>query len=495
MSSRVAPGGWTAWRAGIAAAMAIVAGAHLAVFVRYLAFPYGDLGWTIEHIVYNAWQMVHGPPMYVDPVAGEPTAFHYPPGLTLLVAPLVALFGPELWTARLVNALATVLSIVLLTRETARRVRDRRLAAFAPGLVFLLASASFSSMLWVHPENWAVAWSLLALVLAGRREASVRGALLAALASFAAVATKQTMLIHVPAVALVLAMRRPRAALVYLASGAALLLAGTALGQALTEGRFLDYVLLSESFPLEWSKLPGILGYLASYLSPCLLLWLASLRYGEPRPGLRALLRDPFAVALALSLPALGYVLIMLPAIPNNLLLPAMLLVPLSLQGLDALLPALARHRALAASGAVACLLWSGVRVGTDVPPLWRNIEQYEPRRAVCARLEQIVRESRDSIWVPQGIAFAYRNGAQVIAPVLVLYDFREVHPEIFDRILARVEAGEFRTILVPAQFADATPAERFRAAFRRHYRVAEVVGENALMGTFTPVMVLRRRD
>ncbi|HZM00968.1 MAG TPA: hypothetical protein VFD43_12030, partial [Planctomycetota bacterium] len=142
---------------------------------------------------------------------------------------------------------------------------------------------------------------------------------------------------------------------------------------------------------------------------------------------------------------------------------------------------------------ALALLAWCGVRVVTDVPPLWRNIEQYEQRRAVCTRLEEIVRESRDSVWVSQGIAFAYRNGAEVIAPVLVLYDFREVHPEIFDRILARVEAEEFETILVPAQFMDATPADRFRAAFREHYRVAEVVGADALMGTFTPVIVLRR--
>ncbi|HZL98997.1 MAG TPA: glycosyltransferase 87 family protein, partial [Planctomycetota bacterium] len=310
MSSRVAARAWTLWGALVAAAMAVVAGAHLVVLVRYFAFPYGDLGWTIEHIVYNAWQLVHGPPLYVDPVAGEPTAFHYPPGLTLLIAPFAALFGPELWTGRLVNALATVLSIVLVTRETARRVRDRRLAWFAPGLVFLLASASFSSLLWVHPENWAVAWSLLALVLAGRTEAAGRGAVWAALASFAAVATKQTMLIHVPAAALVLALRRPRAALVYLATGAALLLAGSLLGQALTGGRFLDYVLLSQSFPLAWSKLPGILGYLGWYLAPALLLWLAGLRYGEPRPGLRGLLRDPFAVALALSLPALSGVLV-----------------------------------------------------------------------------------------------------------------------------------------------------------------------------------------
>ena len=469
--------------------------------MRYFFFPYGDLGWAIDHIVWNAWQMANGQPVYTDPRLGDPAAFMYTPGFTFLCVPLVAIFGPELWTARLVHLVGAVLLVVLATREAARRVGNRRLVAFAPGLVILLGSLNFSALIEVNPEVWAVAFALLALRATQRAADGGRGLRAAVLWSCAAVATKQTMLAYVAVAAVaLLAGRRARAALLYAGGVAALLGAGAALGQWATGGWFLTYVLLGAHHELLWGQLPDVLRFMAEQLLPYLLVLAAAALWGRARtsgPRLPALLRDAWALALVVEIVLQPVVLLKRGDMPNHFLGVSILLVPLLLAAVEALLPRLRERRALAASLGALCLGWAGWRLAQDIPPLWRNLEQYEPRLAVVRRLEELVRESHGSTWAPMGISLAYRNGAPVVAPALLLAEFLPVMPEVVQPILARLDRAEFETILLPnrASFFSLLPEAEFRPRFNAHYRVAEVVGADALMGAITPVTVLRRSE
>jgi len=499
---------WRLWRGALLLAMAALGALYAAVALRFFAFPYGDLGWAIDHVVWNAWQLARGEAVYTDPALGDAGAFMYTPGFTLLVWPLVALFGPQLWTARLVNLLGAALLVTLVTRETARRVRDRRLLLFAPGLVFLLGAANFSSLIVVHPEVWAVAFALLALGAARRVIEGRAAALPAVLWTCAAVATKQTMLVHVLAIVVALAAaRRTRAAAAYLLGVALLLGAGALLGQWLTGGWFLRYALLGAHHAMQWPELPRVAEFVARQFLPYLIVvaagiaaggWSGAAAGGEPRrTTLSDLLRDPWLVAFALSLPLQPIVMLKRGNMPNHLLGVSLLLVPLVLQAVVALLPALRARPGVAKALAALVLLWTAFRLVDDSPPLWRNLAQHESRLAVMRRLETLVREADGPVWVPMGISLAYRNGAPVVAPALILAEFLPVMPEVIEPILARLDRAEFQTILLPnrGSFFSLLPDSEFEPRFRAHYRPVEVVGGETLMGTITPVTVLERKD
>jgi len=497
---------WRLWRGGLLLAMAALAALYAAVALRYFAFPYGDLGWAIDHVVWNAWQLARGQAVYTDPALGDPGAFMYTPGFTVLVWPLVALFGPQLWTARLVNGLGALLLVALVTREARRRVRDGRLLPFAPGLVFLLGAANFSSLIVVHPEVWAVAFALLALGATRRLIEGRAGLLPAVLWTFAAIATKQTMLVYVLAIAVALAAaRRTRAAAAYLLGVLLLLGAGALAGQWLTGGWFLRYALLGAHHAMQWPELPRVTEFVARQFLPYVLVvvagvaaggWSGAAAGGEPlRTSWRDLLRDSWLVAAALSLPLQPIVLLKRGNMPNHLLGVSLLLVPLVLQAIEALLPRLRARRLAALALAASCLAWTGVRLSEDIPPLWRNLAQYESRLTVVRRLETLVRDAEGPVWVPMGIALAYRNGAPVVAPALILAEFLPVYPEVVTPVLERLDRAEFQRILVPALLFDLLPASEFEPRFRAHYRPVEVVGGETLMGTITPVTVLERKD
>ena len=93
------------------------------------------------------------------------------------------------------------------------------------------------------------------------------------------------------------------------------------------------------------------------------------------------------------------------------------------------------------------------------------------------------------------GIALAYRNGAPVVAPALILAEFLPVMPDVIEPVLAQLDRAEFQTILVPNAFRDLLPEAEFRPRFNAHYRKVEVIGAGVPMGTLTPVTVLRRAE
>jgi hypothetical protein len=494
---------WRLWHWALTLGLGTLVAFYLTLLSGYVPFAYGVFGWAIDHVVYNAWQMTQGLPVYVDPALGDPTALLYTPGLSLMVAPLVALFGPELWTARLVNLGGVLVLLVVLWRETARRVRERRLVRLSPALIVLLGSASLSSILWVHPETWSVAFALLALLCArraleagaaGQRAGRGAGRWLvgAVLLSTAAVYTKQTTLIWVAAIALYLLANRPRAGLAYAAGTAALVAALAALGQWITDGQFLRYVVgLGAQHELQWYELPRIVLYEVQYLGPFLALvfvdWL--------RRGPAALRADPFAWALVVVLPVQSAVLLKEGAIPNNLLGPTLLIVPLALQALDGLLPRLAPHKGMRVCAALLVLALVGVRTVEDVPPLWSHLEQYNARHETAARIDELIRETEGPVWVAHGIAFAYRNGRPVEAPALVLEEFMKSVPAVLDPLLARLDAGRYERLLIPHGFPGMLPEDLLRPHIMARYRPELVLGEGVRWGVLTPLTVMVRRD
>jgi hypothetical protein len=488
--------------------MAVPGALYVAYALTYFAYPLVDRGWTIDHLVHNAWQFAQGDPVYADPRLGSPTAFMYTPGLPLMLVPLVAAFGPELWTARLLNLVAAALLVAIVTRETARRVRDRRLVWFAPGLVVLVGAAHAHALLVAHPETWALAWSFLALLAARRAAETGRGLAWPVLLSCAAVATKQTALVHALAAAAPLAAcRRPARAALQLACVAGLLAALAAWAQHATDGRFLEYVLLAGRQQLVWSRLPGIVLYLAYYLGPFVLVLAAARALAPgpapaptaPTPAPRRLrlvgrLRDPFLVALVLSVPAALLVMAKESSAANNLLAPCLLLVPFVLQAIDALLPRLAERPARAATAAALCLAWTGWRVAEDAPPLWHRIAAHDEGLAAARRLDATVRAARGPVWIPTEIALALHHGLPVVSPAAILFEFRH-DPEVRRPILARIEAAEFSTVLLPDGLFSLLPEPEFAPVLRARYRPVEVIGSSPSIGTFGSVTVLERRD
>jgi len=129
------------WRWLFGALLALNAGAYALVFLRYLDFPYEVFGWAGDIILHNAAQVARGELPWQDPAHVVPAAFLYTPGYTLLLAPLVALFGPHPATGRLLTLAGVVILCVALFRETRRRTGRTWLAWCAPGVLFLFSSA------------------------------------------------------------------------------------------------------------------------------------------------------------------------------------------------------------------------------------------------------------------------------------------------------------------------------------------------------------------
>ena len=487
--------GWALWRATLLAVMAVPAVLYVVYTVRFFDFPVIDRGWTIDHLVHNAWQLVQGQPLYTDPSAGSPTAFMYTPGLTLMIAPLVALFGPELWTARLVNLVGSTLLVTLVARESARRARDKRLAWFAAGLVFLLGATNGHQLIVTHPESWSLTWTVVALMAARRAIETGRGLALAVLATCAAVATKQTTLVYALAVAVpLLAAGRPGRAVAYVAGVGGLLAAATAWAQHATGGRFLDYMLLANRQNMVPERPLKTLLFVTYYLGPCLLACAAALALTRPRLRLVERLRDPFLVALIVAVPATALVMIKGGSASNNLLTLTLLVVPFAIQSVDALLPWLARRPARAAAAAALCLAVAGWRARSDAPSLWQNIKGHDRALAAARRLDEIVRSARRPVWVPLDISLAYRNGVPVVSPAAILAEYR-FDPAFFAPLRSALESGTFQTILLQDTLFNLLPETVFGPPLRASYRPVELVVSGSNVGIYGSVTVLERRE
>ena len=514
------------WRLLFGALLAANAAAYLAVFLRYLPFPYEVFGWAGDIILHNAAQLARGELPWHDPARAAPVAFLYAPGYTLLLAPLVALFGPHPATGRLLTLAGALLLCALLVRETRRRTASPWLAWCAPGVLFLFSAATLDNLLWIHPDTWCAAFSLLAVLAlkpragtardtggaqtapesraahlrdaigewdapAARAACGPRQVLLAALWSFAAVFTKQTAAGVVAALALFLLVHRPRAALLYVAVTGGLLAGAFAALQRLCDGGFLPYVLLPFAHELQLDKLPGALEWIARHWGVTLPL-LAALLW---RRGPAARLHDPLTWAAVVALPAQMLALLKANGAPNNLLLLTVCLVPLLLEAVAALLPLLVSRPLPRRLAGLALLAAMEPILAENLRPLRRSWELHDGRLAVARDVESALAAIPGPVWVSYRVDFAERAGRPVELPAILLVDFLPACPHVADALLARIDRGEFQALLLPGDFATMVDEAAWRPRLLKRYRPERLIGEGVAWGSLTPVTVMRRRE
>jgi hypothetical protein len=483
--------------------------AYALLFFRYLAFPYEVFGWAGDIILYNASLVAQGEFPWRDPLLHAPVATIYTPLYTLMIAPLMALFGTHPATGRLLTLAGVVLLCVLLVRETRRRTGLRWLAWFAPGVLFLFSSASLDNLLWVHPDAWSAVFVLLAFLALTPRvgasgaagatgassdappDLSRRAVLLSALWSSAATFTKQPNVGFTVVIAIFLLAHRPRALPLYLGAAAGLLVAAFALMQWACDGGFLAYMQLTRSHSLHFDKLPGVLLWVLRHWGLCLPL-LAALLW---RRGLRARWNDPLAWALVVGLPPQVATVLADIAVPNNLILVTVVLVPLLLEAVAVLLPLLhGRPGRQAVAGAIlaAAMVPS---LTENLRPMRRTLQAHDARLAFAHELEGVLVAAQGPVWVSYRIDFAYRNGLPVIQPAILVVDTLPVHPTITDDLLAQIDAGYFELLVLPHEFASVVPEAQWKPRIMKRYRVDRVLGAGVPWGPFTPVTVMRRRE
>jgi hypothetical protein len=121
-----------------------------------LEFGYGD-GLMLDHAV----RVASGQRLYVEPTLHFIT-LAYMPLYTYVVAPLVALFGPHLWTGRLVSLLASLVAAALIGWMVRRESRSALLGLAGAGLFLMGQGFSRGSYDTFRPDPL-----MLLLVVAG----------------------------------------------------------------------------------------------------------------------------------------------------------------------------------------------------------------------------------------------------------------------------------------------------------------------------------------
>jgi hypothetical protein len=479
------------WRLLLAVLLSLNAAAYLVFFARYVDFPYEIFGWAGDHILYNAWQITRGEPVFVDPARAMPTAFLYTPGYTLMLAPLVALFGPHPWTGRVLTMAGLAVLGACLFVETMRRTQSRGLAFAAPGLLLLYSAFTDDNMFWIHPDLWSTTLGVLALMAARRAAGSSRALPLAVLLAVAAVFTKQTAIGFVGAAFVFLLFERRRTAWIYGLLVGALLALVFLLMQALTEGQFALYMLLPLRQPIQ----PHNLVQFAEWVLMHLGLMLPALFVFARDRGRAGLLRDPFVWAIVIALPPPLAAMFKVNGWINNLLGLVVVLIPVFLHALHhglQRMPARPARRHLV-YGALLLLFVAG-RVALNVQVVGIQLREHGRRLGIAARVEQVLAESEGPAWMSHRIAFAFRNGLPVHTPAAMVLEFRPAVDGIMDGLVAQIEAQEFGTILLTNDARDFLRWSEFEPVLRRHYRPVESIGAHGAWNQLTPVYVFKRR-
>lgn len=174
--------------AGVASAAAI--GLFLAVALARVGFPY-ELEWMEGGVLDHVARVAEGRPLYVAPSL-EFTPFLYTPLFYWVCAPLVRIFGVELWVLRAVSISATLALLGLLGYAVSRDARDRVAGLAAAGLfaATFAASGGWLDLARVDALSLLLLFAGAWLLVRDERHDFVAGTLLAA-----AVLTKQTALV------------------------------------------------------------------------------------------------------------------------------------------------------------------------------------------------------------------------------------------------------------------------------------------------------------
>lgn len=158
----------------------------LAVFYRY-PLDYGE-----APLLDQAMRLSAGQNIYRNDLSTPPyTISNYPPLYPLVWAPLVALFGSELWTGRLISTLGALATAFFINRIVQTLTEDR-VAGRTAGVLFLAIPyvGGWSSLARV--DLLALALSTGGLAVLARRGNTRRGVILGSVLLVAAVYTRQS---------------------------------------------------------------------------------------------------------------------------------------------------------------------------------------------------------------------------------------------------------------------------------------------------------------
>ncbi|MBN1345884.1 MAG: hypothetical protein JXQ73_24555 [Phycisphaerae bacterium] len=469
----------------------------------HIAFPYEGHGWVEGHFLHNALTLSRGENIYTDPsrhpVTGLPYGFLY----TAVLAPLVRLFGPRLWIGRAVSTVASMLCLVWVCLTASRQAGGGKTGhiAAACGFIFACIGYFLSGKSWDATQADALyvvlglgSLSCVDRMLDGRRTLPFALAVLLGCASCCA---KQTGGGFIAAVTLSLFFRNRRLGLLYAASCAVLLAVIVAVGQLLTGGQLLGYMIMVLGDPY----FPAKLVLVAKLFGLCAPLLLIAAGWQIGKDVRRSRWSDPVAWALiwvgggslAAYIKYAGYL--------NNLMpLCILLAVPAGVRAARMLSGP--RTRAVALLGLAAQL---GLVCFALIPEARRFDETSAAILRVAGPLiEQEVRSAVEPVWMTDRFFYAIREGLPIHDSLAILSlcgseDFTpgrhavEMGLLIQARIRSELDRAEFGTILIPSHEMRYLSPD-LRQLLHDRYHVTRVICENAHVTNYTPMLVLRRR-
>ena len=403
---------WAGWDRILFGILLLALSAHFVLYLysayKNMPFPYEFKGWCGDHMIHESWLLSRGQNFYVDASQQVSTAYSYTPIFQFLNAPLVRIFGPQMWTGRVVAVAGLVLVWGLLYLVAARMTGSRIYGLVAAGLLMATYTTLDSHFDDIHPDSWCVGLGLLSLMLS---EAALRKnrfwlfpAVLAAVLCYFA---KQPGLSFALGAVIYLLINRPRYALAYLAMLCGLLLIGYVIGQILTGGMFWRYTIISPSkLPILFHMIPKV-GFFFLFNFSLGAIFVFYLLMDRPRS---LPLNSPYLLALPLVFFFYGSASVRHGGTLSSNFFPAM--------ALGAIVVAVAlkevRSRISPSEPKVAFLLLAVLILQNVVLlqnlPKWPSKQHYQ----TAEQMAKMVRDTPGPVLVYYRIAFAYLNGKEV---------------------------------------------------------------------------------
>ncbi|KPL91294.1 glycosyltransferase family protein [Herpetosiphon geysericola] len=212
-----------------------------------ISFPY-DITNGEGFVLRDAALLLQGSQIY-QPIEQSPfLVSNYPPLFAWLASKIMLLTGPTFIAPRLLSALAFIATSGLIFYLLHKKNVALSYCIFAELLFFNSIYVYYWSA-WSRVDGLAVCFSLLAIV-AIEIKLNLRAVLLAALACFAAVATKQSALAAVAAIGLYLLIHDRKLLIIFLSAWASLLIPSILWLNSSSNGEFLRHIITYNQ--LEW---------------------------------------------------------------------------------------------------------------------------------------------------------------------------------------------------------------------------------------------------